>query len=619
MEGADLQPARDERAVVERRELAPRDVATPTGEPPRVTTPQRRQGTVDATIKRLIPMESSIMRSIFTREPRNIFINANQPQGAELDLLDLSSHIRQAPPGGSALIIQDINIEWADFLLSRFPDSLSPAFFAKHMIRLDSSMISGKTASKASEKLEGLKAALSEHLPTTRVDSSQPTEDRLAVHSTTEDWLMVHLNLGLPNDGKGIHVDCDLGSLTDRNPEFPYPASDSERWDVFEKYGSKKSHWRSIRTRISWCRLEDHACKPQSVSMEQTCIANMGTIDLILVSGMPDMSKGSNLLWNPSSRNPLQRLLDLRIDSKPSLKAIRSPIIVGQGYSLNEIYKPGSTDCLKTTLQRLLQQHTPDSVFNPGYVPVLNSTTARPGQCHVFAWLLAASSWQLVVTAMESDLQRIQQNAAIKANDEAFSLLRDFRRQVADAEVLVAQYRDRLLVTMEGANEWVVDGDPTHRIDRKSFWNRQEEAAASISGQAQEMDIRHLRSVLAALDGRVNAMAKTVNEEIQVVIGSVQVEDAKVVKRQTEVTVVLAVLAAIYLPLTLVTGIFGMNINEISQGVPDRVWVVKVRSWIFSVTIFPILVYAIVRLVVKYCRDRRKKLKDLDPEAQKLE
>ena len=107
MEGADLQPARDERAVVERRELAPRDVATPTGEPPRVTTPQRRQGTVDATIKRLIPMESSIMRSISTREPRNIFINANQPQGAELDLLDLSSHIRQAPPGGSALIIQD--------------------------------------------------------------------------------------------------------------------------------------------------------------------------------------------------------------------------------------------------------------------------------------------------------------------------------------------------------------------------------------------------------------------------------------------------------------------------------------------------------------------------------
>jgi hypothetical protein len=65
-------------------------------------------------------------------------------------------------------------------------------FFAKHMIQLDSSMISGKTASKASIKLEGLKAALSEHLRTTITDSSQPTEDRLRVHLTTEDWLMVH-------------------------------------------------------------------------------------------------------------------------------------------------------------------------------------------------------------------------------------------------------------------------------------------------------------------------------------------------------------------------------------------------------------------------------------------
>lgn len=73
-------------------------------------------------------------------------------------------------------------------------------------------------------------------------------------------------------------------------------------------------------------------------------------------------------------------------------------------------------------------------------------------------------------------------------------------------------------------------------------------------------------------------MTQTDNEEIQVVISSVQIEDARTVKRQTEVTVVLAVLAAIYLPMTLVTGIFGMNINEIHQGVPDRIWVVKVWS-----------------------------------------
>jgi Mg2+ and Co2+ transporter CorA len=85
--------------------------------------------------------------------------------------------------------------------------------------------------------------------------------------------------------------------------------------------------------------------------------------------------------------------------------------------------------------------------------------------------------------------------------------------------------------------------------------------------------------------------------------------------------VVLAVLAAIYLPLTLVTGIFGMNINEINQGVPDRFWVVKVWSWVSSVTVLPILIYAIVRWVIKRVRNGRKGSKDksVDPEALKLD
>ncbi|GAB7324696.1 hypothetical protein MBLNU13_g08562t1 [Cladosporium sp. NU13] len=106
--------------------------------------------------------------------------------------------------------------------------------------------------------------------------------------------------------------------------------------------------------------------------------------------------------------------------------------------------------------------------------------------------------------------------------------------------------------------------DVTIFLKRDSFWEKySKRPTALVSGQAQSMDIRPFHSVLRALDGRVNSMARTVNEEIQVVIGSVQVEDAKVMKQQTEVTVVLGVLAAIYLLLTLVTGILGMNTNEI--------------------------------------------------------
>jgi Mg2+ and Co2+ transporter CorA len=275
-----------------------------------------------------------------------------------------------------------------------------------------------------------------------------------------------------------------------------------------------------------------------------------------------------------------------------------------------------------TTVKRLFQQHTPDSVFRPKYVPILDSTNPKIGHCHVFAWLLATSSWQAVVGNMESDLQRLQRNSANKANAEAFSQMRDFRRQVADAEVLLAECRQRLTVAMEGANEWAANGDDTQRIKRAFFWKtkkKRRQPTVPVSGRARSIDIKNLRVMLRMLEGKVNDMANTVNEEIQVVIGSVQVEDAQIMKQQTEVTVVLAVLAAIYLPLTLVTGIFGMNISDISDGnKPDRVWVVKTWSWIFSVTIALIATYASVRWLVHRIQKRRKRSKDKDMDLEAL-
>jgi Mg2+ and Co2+ transporter CorA len=38
--------------------------------------------------------------------------------------------------------------------------------------------------------------------------------------------------------------------------------------------------------------------------------------------------------------------------------------------------------------------------------------------------------------------------------------------------------------------------------------------------------------------------------------------------KQAEIATMLTLLAAVYLPLQLVTGIFGMNIAEINDGVP---------------------------------------------------
>jgi membrane protein implicated in regulation of membrane protease activity len=69
-------------------------------------------------------------------------------------------------------------------------------------------------------------------------------------------------------------------------------------------------------------------------------------------------------------------------------------------------------------------------------------------------------------------------------------------------------------------------------------------------------------------------------------------EQAAVTARQTTWTVALTVLAAVYLPMTLVTGIFGMNITEISSEAtaPNAWWAV-----VGILTVTGISLYVIVR------------------------
>jgi len=98
---------------------------------------------------------------------------------------------------------------------------------------------------------------------------------------------------------------------------------------------------------------------------------------------------------------------------------------------------------------------------------------------------------------------------------------------------------------------------------------------------------------LAQLEDRLGIVAKTVNEEIQLFIASVSLrdsetmltdskimredsqvmrEDSQIMKQQAARTTLLTTLAVIYLPLQLITGIFGMNIKEITGDGRPRWW-----------------------------------------------
>ena len=113
------------------------------------------------------------------------------------------------------------------------------------------------------------------------------------------------------------------------------------------------------------------------------------------------------------------------------------------------------------------------------------------------------------------------------------------------------------------------------------------------------------------IEEKLTAMTRAINQEIQVVIGSVQVEDAKTMKRQTEWMVALALLAAIYLPMTLVTGIFGMNISEINadETLPSRWAAVKAWGVVFGATLGCLVVYAMVRQPIRWLLQQREMAK----------
>jgi Mg2+ and Co2+ transporter CorA len=189
------------------------------------------------------------------------------------------------------------------------------------------------------------------------------------------------------------------------------------------------------------------------------------------------------------------------------------------------------------------------------------------------------------------------------AGDQVFGQLTNLRRRLAGAYGMLAEARDLAKIELtDGALSWNVGGK---RVNAEAFWSEERARPQAVRViKTRSIDIRDLPTLLEELLERIETTTRAVNEEIQMAIGSVQVEDARVMRRQTEWTVVLAVLATIYLPMSLVTGIFGMNITEIDAEppAPNRWSVVRAWGVVFGATMGSVFVYAVVRYVLRYRR-----------------
>ena len=107
-----------------------------------------------------------------------------------------------------------------------------------------------------------------------------------------------------------------------------------------------------------------------------------------------------------------------------------------------------------------------------------------------------------------------------------------------------------------------------------------------------------LSKVIAQVMEDLGKLEKELNDEIHLIIGAVTVQDSDANKTQTERATLLTLLAAVYLPLTLVTGIFGMNIREVDEGKP---------TWWACVIVLAVVAACTVAFYLAYRHLRAKK------------
>lgn len=223
--------------------------------------------------------------------------------------------------------------------------------------------------------------------------------------------------------------------------------------------------------------------------------------------------------------------------------------------------RSGSQNCYFSLLhQLLLKPNSDDDKITLRQLLFGGDTySAEEISCTLTA-LLVELAWQANIAYLEFRLMELRNNAISRLDLVSFQRLALLRRNVTDLQnaILATQLLCRTCHTVRHYG-------PVHKLHRAS-----------------------LEDIIQQLMTKNDTLFKAVDHEMQLVIGSVTIQvrestdghnihdpnhrqDSTIMKQQAQRATVLTILAAIYLPLTLVTGIFGMNIKEINDGEP-RFW-----------------------------------------------
>lgn len=212
-------------------------------------------------------------------------------------------------------------------------------------------------------------------------------------------------------------------------------------------------------------------------------------------------------------------------------------------------------------------------------------------QARLLRWLVSLVAYDEALGMLSRSVQALDYELVVLTSTDALDRIKTRRAAVARLrQSIVSQFRniDRAIIL---AYEKIAGAS------RVEFLEFPENTCEGLSTNSRDLTPRQLASTsvdreYAYIDKRAADLMPLLNENLQLVMAQLSVEQSQKATEQTaashrlaELTVrdsaisikngerstLLTLLAAVYLPLTLATGIFGMNIKDINSDTV-RLW-----------------------------------------------
>lgn len=166
-----------------------------------------------------------------------------------------------------------------------------------------------------------------------------------------------------------------------------------------------------------------------------------------------------------------------------------------------------------------------------------------------FLYLLVNSLWQTNLSWVDRKLKEVSFTEIRSPDDQTAQKLHDLRESIANIRARVSETQLHMSSSLDAYY------DTFGKIKNRHY-------------KTYHSPSENFREILESAD----KLDRFLMETFQLLMSTLSVRDSQISIRQSRRGMLLTVLAFVYVPLSFITGIFGMNVKEIN-GSPLSIWV----------------------------------------------